>query len=471
VTARPRAPGRESTVFLRLWTVSRYPRAALDVAESSLVIAVALGRAENNLMRRLGPPVERSRMTQKHHAGDLPPRDRRQRQGHQAAGRGSGAANGQRSRIQVGGPDGVLAVVPHLLGFYPSSSIVVLGIGGPRRQVRLAFRYDLPDPPDPCLSAEIAAHACAVLGRQRIAAAVVIGYGTGRLVTPVADILGQELRSADIALRDLLRVEDGRYWSYLCHDPQCCPAEGVPFEVRTHPAAIALRDAGLAVLPDRASLARTLAPLPGAIASMSAATDRALRRAEQLMAEAMSLPGGGDALRLVTDAGRQAVKAAIAVYRGGGEVTDHDQIAWLALALADLRVRDDAWARMDPEFSAAHRRLWADVVRHATARYLPAPAALLAFTAWQSGDGALAGVAIERALAADPGYSMALLLAEAIHAGLPPSAARLPLTPEEVAASYAAAGRRAEDAGKSPGIRASSRAEVARNPARPEAGR
>lgn len=57
-------------------------------------------------------------------------------------------------------------------------------------------------------------------------------------------------------------------------------------------------------------------------------------------------------------------------------------------------------------------------------------------TAWQSGDGALANVALDRALDADPRYSMALLLREAISAGALPSAARLPMTPEEVAASY-----------------------------------
>jgi hypothetical protein len=32
---------------------------------------------------------------------------------------------------------------------------------------------------------------------------------------------------------------------------------------------------------------------------------------------------------------------------------------------------------------------------------------------------------------------MALLIAEAVGTGLPPSAARLPMTPDEVAASYA----------------------------------
>ena len=70
---------------------------------------------------------------------------------------------------------------------------------------------------------------------------------------------------------------------------------------------------------------------------------------------------------------------------------------------------------------------------------MPAPASLLAFTAWQSGEGALANIAISRALAADPEYSMARLLGQALDAGLPPSAARLPMTPDEVAATYEAA--------------------------------
>jgi hypothetical protein len=332
--------------------------------------------------------------------------------------------------------------VPHLLGFHPSSSIVLLGISGPREQIRLAFRYDLPDPVNSTLSGDIAAHAVAVLRRQQIRTAIIIGYGPGSLVTPVADLLGQVMRSSGLAVREMLRVEAGRYWSYLCRDLRCCPADGVPFDALAHPAAAALSAAGLTAQPDRASLARTLAPAPGITAAMEKATDRALRRAEELTKEAMAVPGCGDAARLVIDAGRRAVREAVAVYRGGGAIADHDQIAWLTVTLADLRVRDDAWARMDPEYRLAHRRLWTDVVRHARARYVPAPASLLAFTAWQSGDGALASMAIERALAADPGYSMALLLAEAISAGLPPSAARLPMTPEEVAASYAGTERR-----------------------------
>jgi hypothetical protein len=92
---------------------------------------------------------------------------------------------------------------------------------------------------------------------------------------------------------------------------------------------------------------------------------------------------------------------------------------------------------MEPAHREAHLRLWTDLVRRADAARVPGPAALLAFTAWQCGEGALANIAIDRALAADPGYSMALLLRDVIDAGVPPSAARVPMSPEEVEESYA----------------------------------
>jgi hypothetical protein len=45
-------------------------------------------------------------------------------------------------------------------------------------------------------------------------------------------------------------------------------------------------------------------------------------------------------------------------------------------------------------------------------------------------------VALDRALADSRRYSMAKLLRRALDSGAPPSMARLPMTPEEVAASY-----------------------------------
>jgi hypothetical protein len=374
-------------------------------------------------------------------------------------------------RIRVSSVAGFLAVVPHLLGFHPSKSIVVVGLDTRRGRIVLGFRYDLPEPPDAARSRDITDHAVAVLRKRRIKTVIVAGYGAGTLVTPVAEQFRPALRDAGIRLRDLLRVEDGRYWSYICQDPACCPPDGVLFDGPTHPAAAALDAAGLPARPDRAALAGTLAPLGGRDAeSMIQATQRAQLRADELIAS--SSPPGSP--WLMVEAGREAVRNAIRIYRHGGQITDHGQLAWITVAVADLRVRDDAWARMEPRHRAAHRRLWADVVRHAQEPFVPAPASLLAFTAWQSGEGALANVAIERALAADPDYSMAHLLGQALDAGLPPSAARLPMTPEEVEASYAGtegvdAAREPSAARRSPARRAAARA-PAGSPAGSKAG-
>ena len=45
---------------------------------------------------------------------------------------------------------------------------------------------------------------------------------------------------------------------------------------------------------------------------------------------------------------------------------------------------------------------------------------LAAFAAWLTGDGAQATIAAERALAADPAYSMASLVLQVVEAGVSP---------------------------------------------------
>jgi hypothetical protein len=341
--------------------------------------------------------------------------------------------------VRVSGPADMLAVVPHLLGFHPQLSFVVIGAGGPRQRLEIGFRYDLPNPPGAEGAAEIADHAVAVLAQRGATTVIGIGYGPGRLVTPVADAFAAAALQRHLDLRELLRVEDSRYWSYLCANPACCPADGTVFDYPSHPAAAAMTVAGLAAYPDRDAVAATLAPLTGAAArSMDQAIERACAKAQALMDRA-ERQGPGNPLRLAISEGRRAVRKAIGVYRDGGRITDEDTFAWLAISLVHLAVRDDAWARMIPEHRQAHLALWADVVRRADGPWLPAPASLLAFTAWQAGDGTLANIALDRAVAADAGYSMALLLRDILAAGIPPSQARLPMTPEEVAESYAQA--------------------------------
>jgi hypothetical protein len=349
------------------------------------------------------------------------------------------APSPSRAPITARTPEAMLALVPHLLGFYPSESLVVVGLSGKRHRVRVTFRYDLPDPADPVLCADIADHAASVLRRERIGLAALVGYGPAAMVLPALGTAADWLATAGIRLAEVLRADGGRFWSLLCEDPACCGEDGRPFDPGSHPVAAEMSAAGQTALPDRAALARTLQPPSGTAALIRRATRDAERRLCEL-GSAHFERRGQDPYQVTAQVGGKAVRSAIRRYRDGGAISSPDETAWLAVLLADLRVRDDAWARMTPAHKAAHMRLWTDVVRGAATEYVPAPAALLAFTAWQSGNGALACVALDRALAARPGYSMALLLEEALQAGLPPSAARLPMTPAQVAASYAARG-------------------------------
>ena len=214
----------------------------------------------------------------------------------------------------------------------------------------------------------------------------------------VADASAPPPPSAAGRLRDVLRVEDGRYWSYLCTDPACCPAEALPFDPAAHPAAQAMaarRSAG-------AGRAGTRWPprsprSPGRCrATMRKATRRAERTAARLITRRRAAgagpagPGrgaGGDQhlpRRRVAHPGRPAC----AGWR------------WSCCTCRSAMTPGRGWT---PSHRDAHRRLWTDVVRRAQPGYVAAPASLLAFTAWQAGDGALANIALDRALADDPG--------------------------------------------------------------------
>ncbi len=294
--------------------------------------------------------------------------------------------------VRTGSPGALLRLVPHLLGFVPEASLIVIGVAPPRDRIRVTLRYDLPDPPAADLVAEIAAHALGVLSAQRLTAAVVVGYGPEALVAPVATGLCEAAWQAVIDLREFLRVQDGRYWSDVCGNEKCCPAEGVPFDTAAaDPAeAAALASVGDRVLASRAALAARVAPLGGIAAeSMRQATRRAEQHIARLLAKVRKSARLGAARHMIAAEGLAAVGAMITRYRDGGRFTTDYEVARITVALRDLRVRDDAWARMDPSHSAAHLRLWIDVVRRAQPGYVAASAALLALAAWQSANGAM----------------------------------------------------------------------------------
>ncbi|SDY17853.1 protein of unknown function [Micromonospora pattaloongensis] len=320
------------------------------------------------------------------------------------------------TRLSVRSIADLIAAVPYLLGFHPADSVVVVAMRG--KKITFVARGDVPDPagggPTPDAAA---AHVAAVVARQEAQSATVLGYGPPQRVTAVVAAVGAALRERGVRVLDSLRVTDGRYWSYTCDNPDCCPPEGTPFDPAASQVAAAATVAGHVALPGRDALTRQVAPVDGLAAeSMRQATTRADERLGMLLERAPSADLlGGRALR---EAGAAAVREAMERHRERGRLTD-DETAWLTVLLLHLPVRDHAWERIgDDDW---HVELWTEVARRAQPDLVAAPASLLAFAAWRAGQGALAGVAVERALGCDPGYSMALLMADVLRQGVPPA--------------------------------------------------
>ncbi len=73
------------------------------------------------------------------------------------------------------------------------------------------------------------------------------------------------------------------------------------------------------------------------------------------------------------------------------------------------------------EHAQAAENLWITLVRKAPAPELAEVATLLAVSTYVRGEGALAHIAIERALDADPAHTLADLIRHTLDSGIPPS--------------------------------------------------
>jgi hypothetical protein len=312
------------------------------------------------------------------------------------------------STLRVSSSAELIATLPYLIGFHPADSIVVLGVRG--LKIAFAARHDLPEPgvPGAVVRGEAARMAALVAG-QGVTATAVIGYGAEALVTPTVLRLTEALERAGLPVIEQLRVADGRYWSFHCLDRGCCPATGRECLPPHSSIAAAATYSGAVALPDRETLVAQLSPVAD-----PAPSGPALARLEESFARGSHEAGGARHLR---KAGREAVREAERRYRSGGRLTD-EEVAWLGALLAYLPVRDYAWERTGEE--DWWTVLWTDILRRVESSYVPAPACLLAFAAWRAGNGSLARVAVERAVAHDPDYPMAALIDEMLRLALHP---------------------------------------------------
>jgi uncharacterized protein DUF4192 len=314
-------------------------------------------------------------------------------------------------KLTLRSPADLVAAVPYLLGFHPTRSVVAVGFAG--RQLVFAGRHDLPDPGEP--PTRLPTDVAEVLSWQRVDTVALLGYGPTTEVDPLLHAVSDSAERHGLVVREILRVDEGRWWSYVCHDPTCCPPEGTPIDLASSEVPALCTMEGLTAAASREDYDRQLAPVGGLTrTSMAQATGRARSRYARILADRAA----GEWEQVVLAEGTAAVREAFARYEGGGALDD-DELAWLSLLLDVVAVRDVAWQAIA---GAEHeRRLWTDVTRRAEPGLVAAPATLLAFAAWRAGDGVLAGLALERALQSDPAYSMAHLLLRGLQQGLPPS--------------------------------------------------
>jgi hypothetical protein len=104
-------------------------------------------------------------------------------------------------------------------------------------------------------------------------------------------------------------------------------------------------------------------------------------------------------------------------------VQPDEALTSIVISLQDVAVRDDV-ATMALDDSEALLTLLLTLARQTVAPYDVPVCTLVALVAWVRGDGALANVALDRALTGDPSYSMAKLFRAGLDGQLPPSAVK-----------------------------------------------
>lgn len=294
----------------------------------------------------------------------------------------------------------VLALVPYTLGFHPVDSLVLITLDDAKRPFQA--RIDLPDDLD--LLPEIADSVVSAALRNGAERALVVLYTDDEcLAQATADATVALLEQAGVPVVLTIRA-DGSRWFRIGDGPS---GEGEPYDVLGHELTSRAVLDGKVTYRDRGELADSLSPVdPVAV--------------EEVEAEHAALPaleGDGQELLLETLWMREEVRALLTP----PHLPDTSTVARFLRALPVHDVRDLIWCDISRDNAGSHSRLWREVVRRSP-EHLVAPAAgLLAFSAWLSGDGALAWCAVDRCLCADPDHVLGQLVGQALTSAMPPS--------------------------------------------------
>jgi hypothetical protein len=327
-------------------------------------------------------------------------------------------------RIRITDPGDLIEAIPYLIGFHPTESLVLLGFTGDSsgpaatERVQVALRIDIP--PEPLTPDDLDSLLCS-LGRSGVRSVIAVFITeqlnplnrTAGLLVDLVHAVTYAVAEANMSLLDVLLADDRSWWSLLCEDEDCCPPEGTTRQIGCASSAAQATVAGLVALPDRESMAASLAGDP---ASRRAKLEAGLARAEHRVNQAVL----GNGLRRLrrTDAAA-IVRSARQRSEGQQRRLTDAQLSRFGVALADISIRDDVWLLID-ERSLDASELMYELHSRLPAPYDAAPMVLYGWSQWRNGNGTLAAMAAERALESDPGYTAAQLLIHIIQSGLDP---------------------------------------------------
>jgi hypothetical protein len=322
-------------------------------------------------------------------------------------------------RIRLSDPSELIAAVPHLLGFHPGNSVVLLALHG--RSLGLTLRADLVDDDQAAVLAE---QLLPPIARQRpTGVALIVVGGSARAGDlphrALVDALDHVLTGAGLPLvHPAWAAETARGAPWRCYDDPLCA--GTVADPTTSPLAAATVAAGAVTFSSREEMTELVAEDdPTALQRRAILLDAA--DAEHPMSARLV----ARRLARLKELHRAAAAGDLALSDG--------VVAEVASALCDHRVRDACLPWCTGPGAAAAEQLWLALVRATPAPERAEPAALLALAAYLRGDGALAGVALDAAMQACPHHSLSGLLRAALDGGLSPELLR------SVAADAAAA--------------------------------
>jgi hypothetical protein len=309
----------------------------------------------------------------------------------------------------------VLAVVPVVMGFHPSDSVVMLTFGADHT---FHARCALPPPTDDLATRraqldDLAGSLLEPAERHGVRSVVLVLYSEDPRPAALAwRRLRRAFGDAGIRVVMAVRVGRGRYYPFLARD-RSARASGIPFDIEAHPfLAQAVLD-GRVVRASREELAATAAPDPVDQAVVAALVDASLRKqgVPSLVVELLAAGTWAETLaeRCVTTGTKPSAK----------------EVARLAWTMQATPVRDAVWGLVGRSSATAYVDLWLSVVRRTPDELVAAPAALLAWSAWMAGDGALAWIAVDRCREVDPAYGLAGLIAHALEKAVPPELAEM----------------------------------------------